>query len=76
MTDSPSTDGLATVFDAGDTDEKTADGHQLLNLGGTTGALKGTVTGRLDADESDGWAERASGAPTPRVAKAFIFPFV
>ena len=39
-------------FDANDVDDKAADGHQLLNLGSTTGALKRAVTGWLDDYET------------------------
>ncbi len=42
-------------FGMDDANEKAGNGYQLLNLGSTTGALKGAVTGWLDAYEpSDG----------------------
>lgn len=34
-------------------DEKAADGYQLLNLGSSTGAFEGAVTGWLDAYEGN-----------------------
>ncbi|WP_144797245.1 HpcH/HpaI aldolase family protein [Halorubrum depositum] len=39
-------------FDAADVDEKVANGYQLLNVGSTTGALKGAVTDWLDGFET------------------------
>ncbi|WP_411966859.1 HpcH/HpaI aldolase family protein [Haloferax sp. YSSS75] len=40
-------------FGMDDVNEKTADGYQMLNLGSTTGALKGVVEGWFDAFDGD-----------------------
>jgi 2-dehydro-3-deoxyglucarate aldolase len=40
-------------FGMDDVNEKARNGYQLLNLGSTTGALKGAVTGWLDAYEGE-----------------------